>query len=92
MPLLLEYLDLIKDGQIRNNAMQSSGWLILAGHDEYAEFRSEGHMQWKVGSIEPTDSIHGDIEYLYEINVSDQTIKINGKFYKGDNLENYENY
>jgi len=81
LPMLLEYVDEIKKGNLRNNVTQSSGWLILAGHDEYAEFRSDGYMSWKVGSIEPTTGRHGDIEYLYEIDLEKLTIKINGEVY-----------
>ena len=30
---------------------------------------------WKVGAYEPTTAIHGDIEYLYEINLQTGTLK-----------------
>jgi hypothetical protein len=34
----------------------------------------ESPTDWKVGSIEPTTEIHGDIEYLYTINVIKKTL------------------
>jgi hypothetical protein len=30
---------------------------------------------WKVGAIEPTTSLHGDIEYLYVIDLTNKTLK-----------------
>jgi len=33
-------------------------------------------LSWKVGAIEPTTGKHGDIEYLYEVTLSDRTIKV----------------
>lgn len=57
---------------LRNNVGQSAGWLIIQGRDEYAD---SSHNTWKVGAYEPTDSIHGDIEFLYVIDLTDMTLR-----------------
>jgi hypothetical protein len=33
-------------------------------------------LDWKVGAYEPTDGIHGDIEYLYIVDVTNGTYEI----------------
>lgn len=35
-------------------------------------------MGWKVGAYEPTDQIHGDIDYLYVVDLATKTISIDG--------------
>jgi len=35
---------------------------------------NEGYSGWKVGAIEPTDCIHGDIEFLYILDLDTKTI------------------
>ena len=67
-PSLAKFLARIQTGRLRDNVSQSAGWLILIGAEEYGH-RSAG-MEWKVGAYEPTTSIHGDIEYLYEIDLT----------------------
>lgn len=55
---------------LRSNACQSAGHLILRGHAEYKKEDLLGDgMGWKVGAYEPTDSIHGDVEYIYVIDL-----------------------
>ena len=71
MPTLEKFLKMVADGVIRNNVLHSSGWLIIIGNEEYAEYQT-----WKVGSYEPTDQIHSDIEYLYTIDLEKLKIKI----------------
>ena len=76
MPLLNDFLNLLKDGKIRDSVTESAGWLIILGHNEYAEMRRDyGYTRYMVGSIEPTTEIHGDIRYLYEIDVEKKTIE-----------------
>ena len=105
MPLLEKFMQLIKDGVIRNDVSQASGWLIIFGAEEYKTHqvpeedvldykitkeatekwkdkipsipnKSCGyHSTWKVGSIEPTDSIHGDVEYVYVLDLEKKTIE-----------------
>jgi hypothetical protein len=70
LPTLLTFMDWLESGKIRNNIDQSAGWLIVLGHLEY---RPE--MGWKVGAIEPTTwGMHGDIEYLYTIDLTKKTL------------------
>lgn len=35
----------------------------------------EGYSGWKVGAYEPTDDIHGDIEFLYIVDLKKKTIE-----------------
>lgn len=75
LPLLNEFLDLVKSEKIRDNTMQAAGWLILLGHNDMAKSGSCTSMDWKVGWIEPTTMIHEDIEYLYTIDLVTKTIE-----------------
>ena len=34
-PTLKKFLQLVKDGTIRDNVSQASGWLVIIGHEEY---------------------------------------------------------
>ena len=78
---LEKFLLLVKEGKIRNNPMQAAGWLIIIGHNEYNV--SDDPTDWKVGAYEPcTPETHGDIEYLYTIDLD--KLKITYKdCYKG---------
>ena len=70
MPTLEKFLDLIKSGKIRNNVNQAAGWLIVIGHEEYKQTRKQWPSSaWKVGAYEPTTGEHGDIDYLYTIDL-----------------------
>ena len=84
------------DGSMRLDAMQSSGWLILRGNAEYnngncrkSANNTDRFMGWKVGAYEPTTSIHGDILYLYVIDLKQRKLCIyNGdKAIKSKNIE-----
>lgn len=68
MPLIAEFVRMVRDKKLRANPIQSGGMLILLGHKEYAE---EDTGDWKVGSIEPTHCQHFDIDYLYTITFPD---------------------
>lgn len=87
-PTLGEFLRLVKTNRLRDNAEQSAGWLILLGYEEYSEgaygndlAKMRGNTEgtnmsgWKVGAYEPSAGIHGDIEYLYEIDLGAKTLK-----------------
>jgi hypothetical protein len=81
MPTLEKFIKMIKEGQIRNDLGQAAGWLILLGNEEYefngfANLLSGEYDSWKIGSIEPTTGIHGDIEYLYVVDLQELTIKV----------------
>ena len=92
---LKTFLRWLLDGRIRSNASQSSGWLVVMGHEEYLwdvivdlDLHSDrpsprhepglkdsrGYADWKVGAYEPTVGPHGDIEFLYVIDVEKATI------------------
>jgi hypothetical protein len=84
MESLKEFVNMYKD-QLRGNISQSAGWLILKGAVEYG-FKGDlkdpaGNNNkyewnnWKVGAYEPTTDIHGDIEYLYIIDLDEKTLK-----------------
>lgn len=77
LPSLNQFLDMVKEGKIRDNASQSAGWLIIIGHEEYRQVREDypEHTEWKVGAYEPTTNLHGDIEHLYVIDLEKKTIK-----------------
>ena len=84
MPTLEMFSNYIKKGAIRNNISQAAGWLILIGAGEYGggevvstvpDLENDFH-GWKVGAYEPTTGIHGDIEYLYTIDVDTGDIKV----------------
>lgn len=77
-----------KEGHMRLDAMQSAGWLVLHGADEYYkdEPRQKGYDHWKVGAYEPTDRIHGDAEYIYIIDLDEGTLscRVPTKFMSDD--------
>lgn len=77
MPTLEAFLNYIKRGVIRDNLSQSAGWLIYLGMVEYGIHTPEEGSEmtsWKIGAIEPTTEQHGDIEYLYTIDLVAKTI------------------
>ena len=90
-PTLDKFCEWVKQDRIRQNAGQSAGWLILLGIQEYASDApyielmdlqpgEEGSgsgwdMDWKIGAYEPTDSIHGDIDYIHVVDLMSATWK-----------------
>lgn len=83
LPLLETFLNRVKDGTYRDNVSQSAGNLILIGYDDFfksgdnnLDISMRKSYSWKCGSIEPTTCIHGDIEYLYTIDLVKKTIKV----------------
>ncbi|MEO6970916.1 MAG: hypothetical protein ABI217_08480, partial [Chthoniobacterales bacterium] len=84
LPTLKQFLNLVDQGTIRDHVGQAAGWLILIGAREYGVKldRSEidppslgAGMQWKVGAYEPTTGLHGDIEFLYVVDLEKRTIR-----------------
>jgi hypothetical protein len=59
---------------LRDNPNQSAGWLIIQGREEYQDIINSPGYNWKVGAYEPTDTIHGDIEYLYTIDLDEKKL------------------
>ena len=114
MPPLELFLSWVKDGRIRNNVMQASGWLVLIGAMEYntipkykktrsklsympndiSKIEAPNRLinSWKVGAFEPTTEIHGDIQYLYVIDLDEQTITTYSSFGKGSRGAKAINY
>jgi len=92
MPTLQKFMGWVRRGIIRDNAEQSSGWLILIGAQEYStELETVTWEQvpkdtvlepneknkisgWKCGAYEPAVKRHGNIEYLYVLDLKDKTI------------------
>lgn len=110
MPTLNKFINWIKAGKIRNNLMQSAGWLVLIGAMEYNSLPKykakpyklgkstyynvnvesiEEPSDWKCGAYEITDNIHGDIAYLYTVNVSDYSIKCQEVKYERTGMDAY---
>ena len=74
-PSLSEFLTMVKNRIIRDNSQQASGWLVLIGHQEYGS-RQPGEHNWKIGAYEPcSPKKHGDIEFLYIVDLVDLTVK-----------------
>lgn len=76
------FIERMRDGKIRSNARQSAGFLIIYGHNELREiFRDDdnGFMDWKVGSYEPTDGIHSDVEYIYVVDITPISVTVRVK-------------
>jgi hypothetical protein len=71
-PTLQKFMKWVKTGKIRNNVGQATGWLVILGNEEYKAGSSP--TQWKVGAYEPTTGQHGDIEYLYTIDLLKKTL------------------
>jgi hypothetical protein len=83
MPTLEIFSRWIKEGKIRKDISQGSGWLIVLGALEYETVKipkrvedTEDPQDWKVGAYEPTTELHGDIEYLYTIDINTGDIDI----------------
>lgn len=84
MPMLERFLELIVTGKIRDNTSQAAGWLILMGAEEYGvnikdAFMRKGYDSWKVGAIEPTTMIHGDIDHLYVVDLAKKKIFVDAE-------------
>lgn len=91
MESLKEFVNMYKD-QLRPSVSQSSGWLVLKGAVEYG-FKGDlsdpagdnnryDFNNWKVGAYEITDQVHGDIEYLYTIDLINKKLKCYKAKYK----------
>lgn len=99
LPTLKKFMKWVKDGKIRDNVSQSSGWLVILGAEEYKgahiirkekiyedltpeqeeEYKdkiSSIPLDWKVGAYEPTEGQHGDIEFLYTLDLEKKIILV----------------
>jgi len=75
LPVLTQFMRWMINGRIRANASQSSGWLIALGMQEHGT-GTEPTGDWKIGTIEPTDGQHSDINYLYTVDTAKQEIRV----------------
>ncbi len=57
------------------SAFVSNGKSKFGANEDY-DLHFENPEDWKVGAYEPTLSIHGDIDYLYTVNIYDGSLKI----------------
>jgi len=98
LPLLKKFMQWVTNGKLRRSVSQSAGALILLGAEEYnisvseeGLIRGEARSEWKCGSIEPTEKQHGDIAYLYTLDLTNLTIKVEGvRSYNEDENETIE--
>ena len=81
LPSLEPLMEGLRNGQLRANLSQFAGWIIVTGHHEYFDdeeevaYRKEiGYQQWKCGAYEPTTGQHGDIDYLYTLDLRNKTL------------------
>lgn len=78
------FMQWLWERRIRDAASQASGWLVVLGHTLYevpdvpalpeAKPGREGP-DWKVGAFEPTSDCHGDVEYVYVIDLARQELR-----------------
>lgn len=82
MKIIDMFMMWLTEGRIRDNVSQSGGWLIILGAVASGFKANPGSINdltglgWKVGSIEPTTEIHGDIEYRYDLYLKTREVKI----------------
>jgi hypothetical protein len=85
LPSLNVFLDWLKADVIRQNLQQAAGWLIIIGALEYGTIpQIKGNdlttitppKDWKSSAYEPTTNVdhHGDLEYIYTIDIVAKTI------------------
>lgn len=73
---LNDFCHLVKIGRIRDNISQGGSWLIVLGRDLFdRQLKLSQDYSWKVGAIELATGPHGDIDYLYEIDMQRCVIK-----------------
>ena len=77
LPSLEPLMIRLRNGQLRANLSQFAGWLVVGGHYEYRDDDDESGMvftDWKCGAYEPTTGQHGDIDYLYTLDLRTKTL------------------
>jgi hypothetical protein len=100
LPVLKVFLRWIKEGRLRSNLGQCGSLLIILGAIEYNVIPKFLHFKeklganelnkiplpkiWKGASFEPTNSIHGDIEFLYEIDITEAKLTVKKVSYVGE--------
>lgn len=83
LPILAGLMDNVIAGVYRDNTSQFAGHLILSGHElmkiEHAALDAKypnvkSAYAWKCGYIEPTSDLHGDIDFLYVMNLNEKKV------------------
>ena len=75
LPDLEPLMERLREGSLRDNVSQFSGWLIVKGNKTYGP-RTAGYDEWKVGHYEPTTGLHQDVEYVYEIDLRSKELTV----------------
>jgi hypothetical protein len=108
LPVLRVYMKWIREGKLRNNLGKCAGWLTILGAIEYNNipkylyFKEKlGYVElntilmprnWRCGGFEPATGIHGDIEYLYEIDINNLELTVKKVSYTFDGQQMFEDY
>ena len=108
LPVLNVFIKWIREGKLRNNLGQCAGWLTILGAIEYNNipkylyFKEKlGYAElntiltpriWKCGGFEPTTGIHGDIEYLYELDINNLDLNVKKVSCTVEGEQIFENY
>jgi len=81
LPQLNELMNKVKEGLLRDNVGQFTGWLIVIGNKEYKRTRALPNKtkkpkwgSWKCGAYEPTTGQHGDIDFMYWVDLESKTV------------------
>ena len=84
MPDLKRFMGWVKNGHLRDNVNQAGGWIIAMGLPPLDGLtggltpeipRNDPHSTWKIGHYEPTTEQHGDINWLYTLDLAAKTIE-----------------
>jgi hypothetical protein len=68
LPILNKFIELVKDGKIRNNTEQSAGWLIILGALEYQTLRKWDLMDIPSGSdLYKIENYHDKVEAILKV-------------------------
>ena len=46
----------------------------MKGNEGYT--RHSGYDDWKVGHYEPTTGVHGDVQFVYELDLREKTLTV----------------
>jgi hypothetical protein len=106
LAVLQVFMKWITEGKLRNNISQCGAWLTVLGSIEYNNipkflyFKEKlGYSElnsipfpriWRCGSFEPVSTINGDIDYLYEIDISLPKLTIHKVKYNEEGSQTFE--
>ena len=78
LPDLEPLMERLREGSLRDNVSQFSGWLIVKGHEDFHK-RHPGWADWKVGNYEPATGPDMDAAYVYEIDLRSKELTVEGE-------------